>query len=124
MKEVQEDSPTSFFLKNLLKGLAWFAVIITAYILVQGELKVYEPQINKVGDNLPLLVSIFTVSEVVFGILPPEIFMLIWRTKGILSDYILNLTILTFISFGAGIVGYFIGYYFSKAAIFKGVYDK
>ena len=124
MKEVQEDSPTSFFFKNLLKGLAWFAVIITAYILVQGELKVYEPQINKVGDNLPLLVSIFTVSEVVFGILPPEIFMLIWRTKGILSDYILNLTILTFISFGAGIVGYFIGYYFSKAAIFKGVYDK
>ncbi|MEY3203484.1 MAG: hypothetical protein RLZZ629_768, partial [Actinomycetota bacterium] len=48
MKEGQEDSHASFFFKNLLKGLIWFAVIITAYILVQGELKVYEAQINKV----------------------------------------------------------------------------
>jgi membrane protein YqaA with SNARE-associated domain len=124
MKEPQEDTPSSFFFKNLLKGLAWFAVIITAYILVQSELEVYEEQINKVGDNMLLLLSIFTVSEVVFGILPPEIFMLIWQTKGVVSEYVINLSVLTLISYGAGIAGYFIGYYFSRAAMFKGVYDK
>jgi membrane protein YqaA with SNARE-associated domain len=124
MAEDNEETPSSFFLKNLLKGLAWFAVIITAYILVQSELEVYEAQINKVGDNLPLLLSIFTVSEVVFGIIPPEIFMLIWQTKGVMSEYIINLTILTLISYGAGVIGYFIGYYFSRAAMFKGVYNK
>jgi membrane protein YqaA with SNARE-associated domain len=124
MKEEQEESPSSFFIKNLLKGLAWFAVIITAYILVQEELEVYESQINKIGDNLPLLLSIFTVSEIVFGILPPEIFMLIWQTKGVVSEYVLNLSVLTLISYGAGVVGYFLGYYFSKLSMFSGVYTK
>jgi membrane protein YqaA with SNARE-associated domain len=118
------DSRSRFFFTNLLKGLAWFAVIITAYILVQEELKVYEPQINKVGDNMPLLLGIFTISEIVFGILPPEIFMLIWQTKGVVSEYIINLTILTFISYGAGIVGYFIGYYFTKTKLFAKIYER
>ncbi|MCW5910298.1 MAG: VTT domain-containing protein [Cyclobacteriaceae bacterium] len=120
----QEETPSSFFLKNLLRGLAWFAVIITAYILVQSELEVYEEQINKVGGNLPLLLSIFTVSEIVFGILPPEIFMLIWQTKGVVSEYVTNLTILIVISYGAGVAGYFLGRYFSRARAFKGIYDK
>lgn len=120
----QEETPTSFFVKNLLRGLAWFAVIITAYILVQSELEVYEEQINKVGDNIPLLLSIFTLSEIVFGILPPEIFMLIWQTKGALSEYVVNLSILTLISYGAGVVGYFLGRYFSRAPMFKGVYER
>jgi membrane protein YqaA with SNARE-associated domain len=124
MVEDKEETPSSFFFKNLLKGLAWFAVIITAYILVQSELEVYEAQINKVGDNMPLLLSIFTLSEVIFGIIPPEIFMLIWQTKGVMSEYIINLTVLTLISYGAGVIGYFLGYYFSKASVFKGVYNK
>jgi membrane protein YqaA with SNARE-associated domain len=122
--EEKEESPSGFLVKNILKGLAWFAVIITAYILAQNELEIYESQINKVGDNMPLLLSIFTISEIVFGLVPPEIFMLIWQTKGVLSEYIINLTILTFISYGAGIAGYFIGYYFSKAPIFSGIYQR
>lgn len=122
--EEQEETPSRFLLKNLLRGLIWFAVIITAYILVQSELEIYEEQINKIGDNMVLLLSVFTVSEIIFGILPPEIFMLIWQTKGILSEYIINLSILTLISYGAGVIGYFIGYYFSKTATFKKIYDK
>lgn len=120
----QEDSRASFLLKNLAKGLAWFAVIIIAYILVQKELNVYREQINRVGDNMPLLLSIFTVSEVVFGILPPEIFMLIWKTKGDPMVYTINLTILTLISYVAGIVGYWIGYRFSKTGLYKRVHER
>jgi membrane protein YqaA with SNARE-associated domain len=120
----QEESESSFLFKNLLRGLAWFAVIITAYILVQSELAIYEEQINKVGDNMVLLLSIFTVSEIVFGILPPEIFMLIWQTKGLISEYVFNLSVLTVISYGAGILGYFIGYTFTKTEIFKKIYDR
>lgn len=123
-QQEEEETPSGFLFRNLLKGLAWFAVIITAYILVQSELEIYEEQINKVGDNMPLLLSIFTISEIVFGILPPEIFMLIWQTKGVLSEYVFNLSILTFISYGAGVAGYFIGYYFSKAPSFKGIQER
>lgn len=119
-----DESKVSFLLKNLAKGLAWFAVIILAYILVQKELNVYREQINRVGDNLPLLLSIFTVSEVVFGILPPEIFMLIWKTKGDPVMYTVNLTILTLISYLAGIAGYWIGLRFSRTSVFKRVHER
>ncbi len=120
----QEESRYAFLLKNLAKGLAWFAVIIIAYLLVERELDVYREQINKVGDNMLLLLSIFTVSEIVFGILPPEIFMLIWKTKGVLSEYIINLTILTLISYGAGIIGYYIGYTFTKTSQYRKIHER
>ena len=119
-----EESQYSFLFKNLAKGLAWFAVIIIAYLLVQKELNVYREQINQIGDNMLLLLSIFTVSEIVFGILPPEIFMLIWKTKGILSEYITNLVILTLISYAAGVLGYFIGRYFAKTAIYQKIHAR
>ncbi len=120
----EEESKSSFLLKNLAKGLAWFVVIIAAYILVKGELDFYKKEINQLGDNMPLLLSVFTVSEVVFGILPPEIFMLIWRTKGIVSEYVFNLSVLTLISYAAGILGYFIGKFFSKTEFYKKIHAK
>mgnify|MGYP001568335435 CR=1 FL=1 len=87
-----EESKSSFLWRNLIRGLIWFAVILSAYILAAEELEVYQKEINSVGDRLPLLLSIFTVSEIIFGIIPPEIFMLIWQPKGILCEYIINLT--------------------------------
>lgn len=118
MKE-EEESHSSFLLSNLIKGLLWFAIIITAFILLEGEIKIYEDRINKIGDNQILLFSIFTVSEIVFGILPPELFMLIWQTKGIISEYIVNLSVLTLISYGAGVLGYYIGKTFSKTSFYN-----
>lgn len=119
-----EESKSAFLLKNLAKGLAWFVVIIAAYLLVQEELDVYKKEINEVGDNLPLLLGVFTVSEVVFGILPPEIFMLIWKTKGDPVMYTINLTILTLISYAAGILGYWIGLRFSRTSFYHRVHQR
>jgi membrane protein YqaA with SNARE-associated domain len=107
-----------------LRGLIWFAVILTAYILAAEEIEVYEKEINAVGDRLPLLLSIFTVSEVVFGIIPPELFMLIWQSKGVLSEYILNLTYLTLISYAAGVLGYYIGKFFSKTPLYQRMHER
>ena len=119
-----EESKSAFLLKNLAKGLAWFAVIIVAYLLVQEELDVYKKEINEIGDNLPLLLGIFTVSEIVFGILPPEIFMLIWKTKGDPVMYTINLTILTLISYAAGILGYWIGLRFARTTFYHRVHQR
>jgi len=120
----QEESKSSFFWKNLARGLAWFVVIMAAYIIAAKEIAVYEPEIIAIGDRLPLLLSIFTVSEVVFGIIPPEIFMLIWQSKGILSEYVINLTYLTLISYAAGVLGYYIGRYFSKTNLYARVHER
>jgi membrane protein YqaA with SNARE-associated domain len=119
-----EETKSSFLWRNLIRGLIWFAVILTAYILAAEEISVYQKEINDVGDRLPLLLGIFTVSEIVFGIIPPELFMLIWQSKGIVSEYILNLTYLTLISYAAGIIGYYIGRYFSKTPIYQRVHQR
>lgn len=119
-----EETRSSFLWKNLLRGLIWFAVILTAYILASEDIKVYQQEINSIGDRLPLLLGIFTVSEIVFGILPPELFMLIWQSKGILSEYVINLTYLTLISYAAGILGYYIGYFFSKTNVYRKISDR
>lgn len=115
----EEESKSSFLIKNLVRGLAWFAVIITAYILASGELSVYKEEISRLSSNFALLFTIFTISEIVFGIIPPEIFMLIWQSQGVMSAYIINLAILTFISYGAGVLGYYIGTTFSKTELYK-----
>lgn len=120
----QEETRSGFLWKNLLRGLIWFAVIITAYILASEDLKVYQQEINDIGDRLPLLLGIFTVSEIVFGIIPPELFMLIWQSKGILSEYVINLTYLTLISYAAGVIGYYIGNFFSKTNAYQKISDR
>ncbi len=122
--EENEETKSGFLWRNLIRGLIWFAVILTAYILASEEISVYQKEINDVGDRLPLLLGIFTISEIVFGIIPPELFMLIWQSKGIVSEYVLNLTYLTLISYGAGIIGYYIGRYFSKTHLYKRVHDR
>lgn len=120
----QEETRSGFLWRNLLRGLIWFAVILTAYILASEEISVYQEEINQVGDRLPLLLGIFTVSEIVFGIIPPELFMLIWQSKGVLSEYVLNLTYLTLISYAAGVLGYYIGRFFSKTPIYKKIHER
>ncbi len=120
----EEETRSSFLWKNLLRGLIWFAVIITAYILASEDIKVYQQEINDIGDRMPLLLGIFTVSEIVFGIIPPELFMLIWQSKGILSEYVVNLSYLTMISYGAGVIGYYIGHFFSKTNIYQRINER
>ncbi|HBK88538.1 MAG: VTT domain-containing protein [Cyclobacteriaceae bacterium] len=120
----KEETRSSFLWKNLLRGLIWFGVILTAYILASEDIKVYQAEINSIGDRLPLLLGIFTVSEIVFGILPPELFMLIWQSKGILSEYVINLTYLTLISYAAGVLGYYIGHFFSKTNVYRRISDR
>ena len=120
----EEETRSRFLWKNLLRGLLWFAVINTAYILASKDIKVYQEEINSIGDRMPLLLAIFTVSEIVFGIIPPELFMLIWQSKGILSEYVINLSYLTLISYAAGVLGYYIGRYFSRTRLYQRISDR
>lgn len=119
-----EETRSNFLWRNLLRGVVWFAVILAAYILAAEEIAVYQEEINEVGDRLPMLLGIFAFSEVVFGIIPPELFMLIWQSKGVLSEYVINLTYLTVISFAAGIIGYYVGRTFSKTTIYRNVHGR
>jgi len=117
----QEESHSSFLFRNLFKGLLWFAVIITAFILLEGYIQEnFKSHIDDIRANPGILYGIYTLSEIVFGILPPELFMMIWILDDIhLSGFIVNLSILTVISYGAGVLGYYIGKTFTKTPFYQ-----
>lgn len=126
MEKEQEETRSSFLIKNILRGLAWFAVIITVFILAEDYIQTnFEKDIEAIHDKPVLLYMIFFTSEVVFGLIPPEFFMMVWILHGItIPGFILNLTILTVISYVAGIIGYLIGRNFSKTAFYKKIEEK
>jgi membrane protein YqaA with SNARE-associated domain len=121
MQEPEEETQAGFLIKNLLRGLLFFAVIITAFILLEEYIKEnFESHIDDIRRNPLLLFGIFTVSEIVFGMLPPELFMMVWILDHIhLPGYVLNLAILTVISYAAGMLGYWIGKTFSKTQFYQ-----
>ena len=116
MKAVNSSGPvcndmnrkTKFLLRNLLKGLFWLAVIVIIYVILQRHTDI-EHFIDYLG-NWPILVyTVFIASEIIFGIIPPELFM-IWSLKnGIFDTYVMNVAFLSVISYCAGIIGYHIG---------------
>lgn len=126
MKEEQEETRSGFLIKNILRGLAWFAVIITVFILAEDYIQTnFSKDIEAIHDKPVLLYMIFFTSEVVFGLIPPEFFMMVWILHGItVPGFILNLTILTLISYVAGIIGYLIGRNLSKTPFYKKIEER
>ncbi len=121
MEQEQEETHSSFLFRNLIKGLLWFAVIITVFILMEDYIQAnFKSHIDDIRANPGILYGIYTLSEIVFGILPPELFMMIWILDNIdVTGFIINLSILTVISYGAGVLGYYIGNKFSKTDFYQ-----
>lgn len=101
-----------FLARNLLKGLGFLSVIVLVYVLLQ-KLVPLNDFLDYIG-RWPLLVYFtYLTSEVIFGIIPPELYM-IWSIKhGLFNNYAMNVLLLATISYLAGVVGYFIGVYAS-----------
>jgi membrane protein YqaA with SNARE-associated domain len=125
-KEKEEESKSSFLVKNIIRGLLWFAVIITIFILAEDYIQTnFRKDIEVIHDRPVPLYMIFFASEVIFGLIPPEFFMLVWILHGVsIPQYVINLTILTLISYLAGIIGYFIGKNLSKTHLYNRIYER
>src|SRR5690606_3362483 len=122
----EQESRSQFLFRNLLKGFLWFAVIITAFILLEDYLQEnFQETIGSIYDKPLPLFGIFFASEVVFGLIPPEFFMMVWILHDIsLVSYIINLAILTILSYVAAIIGYWIGKRFSKTAFYTRLHER
>ncbi len=122
----EEETKSGFLFKNLARGLLWFAVIITIFILVEGYIQDnFMPYVARIHANPIIFYLVFTVSEIVFGLVPPEFFMIIYVFNHVLvSEYVINLVLLTIISYGAGLLGYYIGRNFSKTPFFVRIKEK
>jgi len=113
-----------FLVNNLAKGMIWFAVLILIFVAAREYITLNPSWIEAMYDRPILVYTIFILSEVIFGIIPPEIFM-IWSLKGGLTDYyILNILFLSVLSYGAGVLGYFIGSSCSVLPLFQTFEEK
>ncbi len=120
LKESKVTEKTKFLLRNLLRGLIWLAVLVTAYLWAKKNLD-FDLQVllGPLYDNAPAVFSIFLISELVFGIIPPELFMF-WalRHENIII-YLENVAALAFMSYFAGLIGYYIGSYFNSTRLYR-----
>lgn len=111
---------TTFLLKNLVKGLLWLGVLVVGYVIIQKyfgfDLKVF---LGSLYDHTLVIYFIFLVSELIFGIIPPEFFIFWAASKNLWLLYLQHVTALMFISYLAGIIGYLIGAKFRDSKFYR-----
>lgn len=111
---------TYFFLRNLIKGLIWLGIIVGGYFYLEANYDItLEGILGPLYENTAAIYSLFLFSEVVFGLIPPELFM-IWSLKEeSLTYYIQNVIALSAVSYLAGMIGYYFGSKFSYTKLYK-----
>ena len=111
---------TRFFIVNFLRGLLIITVFVVGFIIFKKYVKIdYLSWLQPIYDNPVLVFTIYTISEVFLGIIPPELFF-IWSThSGDLNVYIVYIIILALISYGAGLFGFWIGIKLNETIIYR-----
>lgn len=100
----------TFLWKNSLKITIGFAVLIGAFLIFKEYVPNYNSKLETLLDSINTwwALSIFFISEIVLGLIPPDLFI-IWSKKfqfpyGMVS-------ILAVLSYVGGVIAYFIGKY-------------
>ena len=115
-----EQGKREFFLKYLGKGVLWLAVLIVAFVLVKRYVDLdSSTYLQSLGDSPVTVFSIYIVSEILVGIIPPEMFM-IWSlelTTG--RNYVFDLSLLAILSYAAGVIAYAFGRFFNQTVLYR-----
>jgi uncharacterized membrane protein YdjX (TVP38/TMEM64 family) len=111
---------SSYVISNLVKGLFWLGVFILIYILFKKYINLdFLTWLRPFFENEALILFIFVVSEVIVGIIPPEVFI-IWALRNDQPiEFFFWVSILAAISFCAGIAGFYIGRYLNRTLFFQ-----
>lgn len=100
-----------FLINQLVKGFLFLILLIGLFLIFNkvfpNELR--ERWFSSYYDDVQLVLTLFVGSEILFGIIPPEVFMLwVFRTEH-LGSYYLGIGILAVISYLAGSFNFFLG---------------
>lgn len=109
--EVSPAEKRNFLIRQLLRGLLFLAFLIGLFLMFNKifpeELR--ERWFSSIYDNTKLVIAVFVGSEILFGIIPPEVFMLWAFRTGHLGNYYLSIGVLSIISYFAGSFNFFLG---------------
>ncbi|UJP66485.1 VTT domain-containing protein [Mongoliitalea daihaiensis] len=107
---------TKFMLYQVGKGFFFLGILVGIFFILRHLIgpETREEWFGAIYNNPTLVMLVFVTSEHLFGIVPPEIFML-WalETKS-LGPYYLAILVLSVISYGAGWINFNLGRAISK----------
>jgi len=114
-------SKIGFLFKNILKAIIYALVIFTAYYLFKEYIVTENQEIwlNQFYSKPLIIYLIYIFSEVFFGLFPPEFFMLWAYHGGDLFYYTAHLFFFAGVSYGAGLLAFFIGRYLKRVLYFR-----
>jgi membrane protein YqaA with SNARE-associated domain len=109
-----------FLVKNIIRGIIWLLGFVILYVIGKKYIDVnYLAWLEPVYDNKTLMLAIFLVSEIVIGIIPPELFV-IWAFRhNNIHELIMLTTILAVISYLAGLLGFLIGRFLNTTLFYR-----
>jgi len=101
-----------FFFKNFLRGLLFFAVALGFYKITFSYLDLSSLK-NQITFDFPsfFVFMLFFTSEVVLGIIPPELFMIWAITSKPIQSYLFYVIMFSLLSYTAGFVAFLFGKY-------------
>ncbi len=109
-----------FLFRNLLRGLSFLAILIVLFVLAKEFAPENSREMLKPLYDHPLLVfAVFMSSEIVFGIIPPEVFMMWALDFGTNYDYVWIVGLLSVLSYSAGLIGFGIGRWFNHTRLYR-----
>lgn len=111
MGEFIADDKRKFLVSNVLKGFFYLAVLLILFLLLRqfsSEEERYS-WFGSIYDDVPLVMGIFVLSEILFGIIPPEVFMLWSLETSLIGPYLFSIGILSVISYTAGYLNFNLG---------------
>jgi membrane protein YqaA with SNARE-associated domain len=118
--ELKYRNRQQFFIVNLLRGLAFMALLVAAFIYFKRNFDVSTLSwLEPLYTRPRLMFLIYIISEVMFGIIPPELFMIWATTYESLNTYLWILLALTSISYAAGWLAYFVGLRFRYSVWYR-----
>ncbi|MDH5602564.1 MAG: hypothetical protein OEY51_01425 [Cyclobacteriaceae bacterium] len=113
-----------FLWRNLWKGLLWLGILVVLFVMIKDSDYIQDAGwLSSFSEEIGWVYGIFLVSEIVFGIIPPELFMMWSLHEGISEVYAVNVMFLAAISYASGVSGYFIGRRFSTSGLYKKIHD-
>ncbi|MGD2034621.1 MAG: VTT domain-containing protein [Bacteroidales bacterium] len=114
------NSRVRYITVNIVKALLWLGLFVGIFLFSQKYLGTENfIWLEPVYENTILVFIIFLLSEVIVGIIPPEIFIIWALRNGNLSEFLVIVAILSVISYLSGVSGYIIGHYLSKSLFYR-----
>jgi len=123
--EPQQSYKFKYLIFNLLKGILWLSIIVLIFFLFKTYFnESYQDLMSRISNKPFLVISVFVTSEVLFGIIPPELFMIWALHQGAQQHYFVYVFFLALLSYFAGMLGYYFGFQFSKSDLYQKFKDR